>query len=581
MQWASGAEKAVKPPRQPSARRTGPILRRRPVGGSVRPAGLRHLVGPRPRPMALQPEELIVDLFAGGGGASLGIEQALGRSPDIAINHDPEAVALHQANHPGTLHFCKSVWNVHPLDALQALGRGLRVGLLWASPDCKHFSKAKGGTPVSPRVRDLAWVVKTWAEQVRPRVICLENVEEFTTWGPVIATVDGKFVPCPARKGETFKRFVKELVGLGYEVEWRERRAYVDGAPTIRRRLYMIARCDGAAIEWPDELYGDPASEAVRSGRLRPWRTAADCIDWSLPCPSIFLTREEARAINVKRPLVENTMARIAAGVWRYVINCADPFIIPVTHAGDTRTHAVREPLRTLTTARRGEHALVMPTLVAYYGPGTGSTDRSAPVTQPLRTDTTGNRHALVTAFLAQHNTGAVGHRADAPLSTIMGRGTNQAIISAGLLNLKGSHRGWSTTRRPAPTICAQGEHLAEVRAFLVKYYGAADHGQTLGEPLHTDTTKPRFGLVMVDGEPHEIVDIGMRMLTPRERYRAQGFPDSYRIDITVEGKRLAAEAQGRMVGNSVCPPCARRLVAAQFGVADNGDRDGDVRAAA
>lgn len=467
----------------------------------------------------LHREPLIVDNFAGGGGASLGIELALGRGPDLAINHDAEAVALHSENHPATQHFCESVWTVDP----ERVCAGHPVGLAWFSPDCTHFSKAKGAKPRSKKIRGLAWVVVRWAAAVRPAVIVLENVEEFAGWGPVLP--DGK--PCPERKGRTFRAWRRKLERLGYEVEHRELRACDYGAPTIRKRLFVIARCDGRPIMWPEPTHGP--------GRARPYRTAADCIDWSIPCPSIF---ERAR------PLAEKTQARIARGILRFVIESVDPFIVPVSHGGDLRVHSIREPVRTVTGARRGEFALVAPTIVQ-----TGYGERK------------GQKHALVASFLAKHFGGneTPGARIDAPMHTITAR-DHHALVTSNLVKLYGTCRDGQPITEPLPTIRAQGTHVAEVRAFLVKYYGAAT-GQGLDVPLHTIPSKARFGLVTVAGGLYQIADIGMRMLAPRELYRAQGFPDSYRIDVNLNGRRLSKEAQIRMVGNSVCPPLAAAIV--------------------
>jgi DNA (cytosine-5)-methyltransferase 1 len=579
--------------------------------------------------------EIIVDSFAGGGGASLGIALALGRPPDVAINHDAVALSMHAANHPETLHLPHNVWKVDPL----AVCAGRPVGLLWASPDCKHFSKAKGGKPVARNIRDLAWVVVRWARQVRPRVICLENVEEFRTWGPLAD--DNR--PCPERKGETFKRWVGELTRLGYRVEHRELRACDYGAPTIRKRLFLVARCDGRPIVWPEPSHGDPKSDAVKAGKLKPWRTASEIIDWSLRCPSIFLDHEEAKALGVKRPLADATMARIAKGVKRYVLDAAEPFIIPVTHSGDSRVNGIDEPLRTVTTAHRGEHAVVAPYFVPRYGerpgqePRTREVDEPAPTVvgtgngaslvaahltkfntgsvgadladpaptvtansfrkrpggappigivaahlmtmrnsqkpfngadEPTHTITSGGAHLhLVAAFLAQHNTDMVGHKASEPVSTIVQKGCTQAVVEASLL----SHAYTSNTRggsgdlnAPIKTIVS-ARHAAEVRAFLVKYYGEGGQEQSAADPLHTVPCHARFGLVTIAGETYEIADIGMRMLTPRELFRAQGFPDSYRIDAGADGVALTQSAQIRMCGNSVSPPVAAALVAANY----------------
>lgn len=528
--------------------------------------------------------ELVVDLFAGGGGASTGIEQAIGRHVDIAVNHDPEAVSLHQANHPQTRHFVSDVFEVDPL----AVCGGQPVGLLWASPDCKHFSKAKGGKPVSKKIRGLAWVVIRWAKLVRPRVICLENVEEFQTWGPLAD--DGR--PCPQRKGSTFRRWKAQLEGLGYRVEHRELRACDYGAPTIRKRLFLVARCDGQPIVWPEPTHGP--------GR-KPWRTAAECIDWSLPCPSIF-ERE--------RPLAEATLRRIAHGIKRYVLDAARPFIVPVTHQGDSRVHSADEPLRTVTSAKRGEMALSVPTLVDAAHADVSPTGVKRwgkghrAITEPVQTVTgSGGNAALAAAFLAKHYGGppepgktATDLRAPAP--TVMASGGPQALVAAQLVGCGGragqsrprdasepvqtltakgdtcvvtSHlaklRGTSNSAgsdEPLGTVSAGGMHHAEVRALLLKYYGT-DQDPELREPLHTVTTKDRFGLVTVKGELYAIADIGMRMLQPRELYRAQGFPDSYVIDRGADGRTLSKAAQVRMCGNSVCPPLAAALVRANY----------------
>lgn len=452
-------------------------------------------------------DELIVDNFAGGGGASTGIEAAFGRSIDIAINHDPEAIAMHEANHPQTTHFAESVFKVDP----EAITGNQPVGLAWFSPDCTHHSKAKGGAPRSPRVRGLAWVVIRWARRVKPRVIMLENVEEFADWGPLLD--DGR--PCPARKGMTFRLWLNQLRAAGYAVEHRELRACDYGVPTTRKRLFVIARRDGLPIVWPAPTHGP--------GRI-PYRTAADCIDWSIPCPSIF---------DRERPLAENTMRRIARGVMRYVVNSPRPFIVPVTHTSNSQVCSIDEPKRTVTTAKGGEFALAVPTLVQTgYGERQGQAPRSLDIGAPLGTVVAGGqKHALVAAFLAKHYGGN-----ETP-------GTAMTV--------------------PMDTVTAT-DHHALVKALLLKYYGS-DQNPLLDEPLHTVTTLDRFGLVTVDGEPYQIADIGMRMLQPRELYRAQGFPEDYLIDIDFNGKRLSKRAQVRMCGNSVCPPLAAALVKANF----------------
>jgi DNA (cytosine-5)-methyltransferase 1 len=509
--------------------------------------------------------ELIVDSFAGGGGASTGIEMALGRSPDIAVNHDAIALAMHEVNHPQTRHLTSDIWSVDPREATC----GRPVGLLWASPDCKHFSKAKGGKPVEKKIRDLAWVVVHWANVVAPRVIILENVEEFSTWGPLSA--DGR--PCPLRKGSTFDRWVGELRRLGYAVDWRELRACDYGAPTIRKRLFLIARRDGLPIAWPAPTHGDPKLDAVRQGILKPWRTAAEIIDWSLPCPSIFDTSDEILAkygLRAIRPLQLATMARIAKGVKRYVLDAARPFIVPITHTRDAeRGQAIDEPLCTITSAHRGEQALIAPHLMTMRNadkPYQG-------LDEPSHTVTAGGAHMhLVAAFLAQHNIdgrtrqGNAGRAADAPLSTIMQSGSHQGLAAVNLLRQFGTGVG-SSLDEPARTVMADGQGKTQLcAAFLQKYYGA-DQDPRLDDPLHTATAKARFGLVtvQVEGVPYVITDIGMRMLTPRELFRAQGFPDSYVIDRKPDGSPISKTEQVSKCGNSVCPPIAAALVKANF----------------
>jgi DNA (cytosine-5)-methyltransferase 1 len=504
--------------------------------------------------------EMVVDSFAGGGGASLGIEMALGRSPDIAINHDPEAIAMHRANHPGTRHYLENVWRVKPVEACA----GRRVGLAWFSPDCKHHSKAKGAKPRNQKIRGLAWVVIRWAaSEVRPRVIVVENVEEFQTWGPLLP--NGK--PCPARKGKTFRAWRRKLERLGYVVEHRELRACDYGAPTTRKRLFVIARCDGRPIVWPAPTHGP--------GRAQSYRTAAECIDWSRPCPSIFLTAEEGQALGVRRPLAEKTMARIARGLARHVFGNARPFIVPTNHGGvgrnDLRVHDVDGPLPTITAAHRGELALVAPTLIQTgYGERPGQAPRALDLHAPLGTVMAGgSKHAVVAAFLAKHYGGHEGSGSSLQNSfdAVTCR-DHHALVTSNLVKFRGTsdaHIAASSqpVTEPMPTISAQGWHVGEVRAFLVKYYSAQGTGQSLFDPLHTVTSRDTFGLVTVEGEDYQLVDIGMRMLNARELFRAQGFPDSYVIDPAVNGKPLSGTAQIKMCGNSVCPDLAAAIVRA------------------
>lgn len=513
--------------------------------------------------------EITVDLFAGGGGASTGLEQALGRHVDIAVNHDPEAIALHTINHPQTEHYVSDVFEINPLVAT----RGRPVGLLWASPDCKHFSKAKGGKPVSKRIRGLAWVVVKWAKAVRPRVIILENVEEFQTWGPL--TDDG--MPCPERKGQTFQLWKEQLRALGYRLEYKELRACDYGAPTIRKRFFMVARCDGLPIVWPQQThFAKPAK-----GQLA-WRPASDIIDWSIPCPSIFLTKEEGRALGIKRPLADATCRRIAKGVMRYVIEAEDPFIVPggVSFVTKFRSGSVGtgldEPLHTVTAGGETKRmstgnvmGMVTAFLAKHYTGVVGSD-----LQDPIGTVTSVDHHSLITANLIHmgHGEGKAGGKrfshgirdVEQSLNTVTASGCPAGLVTSHLVKLRNNQFGQSHDE-PMPTLTAGGGHVGEVRSFLVKYYGNEQDGVSLHEPLHTIPTRDRFGLVTVHGVDYQIVDIGLRMLTPRELYRAQGFPDSYIIDRKPDGSPLTKTAQVRMCGNSVCPPLAHALVRANY----------------
>ncbi|MBP9149213.1 MAG: DNA cytosine methyltransferase [Rhodoferax sp.] len=508
--------------------------------------------------------EIVVDLFAGGGGASTGIEQAIGRPVDVAINHDPEAISLHTANHPQTQHFCSDVFEVDPVSATS----GRPVGLLWASPDCKHFSKAKGGKPVSKKIRSLAWVVVKWAKAVRPRMIFLENVEEFQTWGPL--TEDN--MPCPLRKGETFALWKLALQKLGYVVEHRELRACDFGAPTIRKRLFLVARCDGQPIVWPQPTHAQPNKAGKVPKGMKPWRTAAECIDWSIAAPSIF---------ERKKPLADATCRRIAKGIMRYVVQAKNPFIVNGNAAFMTKFNTgstgfeMNSPMHTVTAggqqARPGTaitQGLVTAFLAKHYTGVVGSD-----MADPMATVTSVDHHSLVTANMIHmgHGEGKDGGKrfshgirsVTEPINTITASGVVGAVVTSNLIKLRGTNVG-SGMDEPLHTISAQGTHHAEVRAFLIKYYGT-DQDPALLEPLHTVTTKDRFGLVTVHGEEYAIVDIGLRMLTPRELYLAQGFPADYLIDQGADGQKLTKTAQVRMCGNSVCPPLSRAISQANY----------------
>ncbi|EYD71776.1 DNA cytosine methyltransferase [Limimaricola hongkongensis] len=512
---------------------------------------------------------LIADSFAGGGGASTGIEMALGRSPGVAINHDEMALAMHGANHPETRHLTSSVYAIDPRDLVRP---GQRVGLAWFSPDCKHHSKAKGGKPLEKNIRDLAWVVVHWAELVRPEVICLENVEEFQDWCPL----GPDHRPVAAQRGATFRLWVGRLRKLGYKVEWRELRACDFGAPTIRKRLFLVARCDGRPIIWPTPTHGAPDSAEVLAGKRKPWRTAAEIIDWSIPCPSIFDTSEEImrkHGVRAIRPLAENTLKRVARGIQRFVIEARQPFLVTYAqHGGAMRSGF--DPVHTITASLKDQNALIIPTLVQTgYGEREGQQPRSLDLHKPIGTMVAGGaKHALVAAFLAQHNAGAkmerhAGRPATAPISTLTTRGTQQNVVAATMMNLRGTAEAQLAGRSievPAPTVTSGGNHAGLVAAFMTKYYGQGE-GQDIGEPCHTLTTRDRFGVVTVEigGEPYAITDIGMRMLTPREQFRAQGFPDSYIIDRGADGRPMPKTHQTQKCGNSVCPPVAAALIRA------------------
>ncbi|MEZ8791397.1 DNA cytosine methyltransferase [Vibrio splendidus] len=468
------------------------------------------------------PGEIVVDNFAGGGGASTGMKLGLNRHVDIAINHDPAAIDMHKVNHPETKHYCESVWDVDPIEACE----GRPVGLAWFSPDCKHFSKAKGNRPVNKNIRGLAWVAVRWAASVPVRMMMLENVEEFMTWGPVVEVEENKFKPCPDRKGETFKAFLKVLTtgleldhpaweeirtalgedfphyamlekGLGYQVDFKVLHACDYGAPTTRKRFFMVARNDGAEIKWPAKTHGSQESG------LLPYKTAADVIDWSIPTKSIF---------NRKRPLAENTLKRIAKGLDKFVFNSDSPFVAPMASS----KIGVLE------------------------------------------------NEALASSFIAKHFTGVTGSCMNKPLSTVTTVDHN-ALVTTHIVKMRGTNIGHGADE-PLHTISAGGFHLGEVRAFFVQYYGTSV-GHECNKPLHTITTKDRFALVTIKGEQYQIVDIGMRMLEPHELFAAQGFPADYQISHNSEGKKLSKASQVARCGNAVCPPVAQALVAANVNV--------------
>jgi len=625
----------------------------------------------------LRTDEIVVDLFAGGGGASHAMETALARAVDIAINHNSWAVGLHSANHPFTRHLCQDVWEADP--RLECGGRP--VGALHASPDCTHFSQAKGGQPRSRATRSLSWVVPRWAGTVRPRIITLENVKQILKWGPLIAKrdkatgrvikldgtvaaagecvpLDQQFlIPDKKREGTTWRRFVAVLRALGYQVEWRVLRACDYGAGTTRERLYMIARCDGEAINWPEPTHG--------LARTLPYVSAASSIDWSIPCPSIF---------GRKKPLAAATQARIVRGIKRFVLDAAEPFIVHATHGGERRPHGIGEPMPTITAANRGEmmivsptivqcanasangvaaggdplgtitawprggsHAVVAPVLVqSGYGVRTGQAPRSLDIDRPLGTIVAGGtKHALaaaslvkfrgtsdgadaghpmptitsgagaarpagaahalgvMAAFLEQVNGGfyqGAGSAADETMPTICANGSHQRLVTAHVTAMAQNVIGYDP-REPLPTILAGAQRYGvvectlspeqeagalRVAAFLMRYYGTGGQHGELDDALATITTKDRLALVTVhlSGVPYVIVDIGLRMLKPHELFRAQGFPESYIIDRTQDGRQVSNSRAVAMVGNSVSPPPLRAILEANISAASQPQMD-------
>lgn len=636
-----------------------------------------------PQPPLLRREPNIGGLvgvgFCGGGGSSMGIEDA-GLRVDFAMNHDAAAIAMHMANCPQALHFRADIWHVRPSTVLP--GRPIRF--MWFSPDCKHFSKAKGGKPVEKKIRDLAWIIVLWIKERRPDVIVMENVVEFETWGPLDA--DGK--PIKERQGEYFRAFCKEIRKQGYDLGFKKIASYKHGDPTTRERLFGQFRCDGEPISWPEDVYGKPDDPRVKSGELLPWRTAAEhVIDWSQPTYSIFLTREEVRArkLRINRPLVDATFGRITLGLQRFVLQAAKPYIVPITHrTWANRVWAADEPSRAQTCSNGGEHALAVPSIapvtaeaahivkfradnagapaevpapamtansfelrpgcaapvgvaessmikVANYIASVGGAEyggRPRPADKPINVMTEDNRQCMVAAHIIQNNGGEIGHAADDATSTVLSKVGHQAVATSYLAHFRGSGpRFGNDTREPTKALTAGGTHIAEVRTFLVKYYSSAEHGQSTGEPVHAQTTKPRFGLVEVaisdtglteeqrycaywvarlidvyghpDGLPNLkarrarktavrhrsllenleaihrerpsavgrdgwlVWDIGMRMFTVRERFRAQGVGENFVIDVEVDGKPITETKQGEMCGNMVTRGTAEAIVRA------------------
>lgn len=611
-------------------------------------------------------DEIIVDNFAGGGGASTGIELATGRVVDIAINHDPDAILMHRTNHPHTMHYQASVWDVDPVEVC----RGRPVGLAWFSPDCKHFSKAKGGKPVDKNIRGLAWIVLRWAGTVRPRVIILENVEEFQTWGPV-----RRGHPVKSKTGQTFRQWLGQLEALGYTVEWRELVAADYGAPTTRKRFFLIARSDERPIVWPEPTHAPADSQEVKAGTKKPWRSAAEIIDWNLPTPSIFATKEEVReryGVAAVRPLARNTMRRVARGVDKFVIRSASPFLVIVNHAGEFRGQGLAEPIQTITakhgygvaspvmapltmhnnqnavgtsitdpvntitgTGAGGHQMLITPTLAAIGQTGGGDRCRSVEepthtqvskaeecvvcpamiqyhteqtervrgqgVTDPIMTIDASNRYGLAAATLTKYYNGDHNQDAAAPLHTITTRDRegvtvanlskfyggvvgaaasdplptvtavdHNALQTAHMVKMKGTNLG-GQAQDPLQTITAGGGHHGVVATRIVKAEPGADLQNwpkiraALNEFCDYHLEDTEVILFSIGGAWYFMADIGLRMLTPRELYRANGFPDDYKIDRDYTGKEYGKTKQVARCGNAVPPPFATALVRANL----------------
>ena len=565
-------------------------------------------------------DEIIVDNFAGGGGASTGIELALGRPVDIAINHDPDAILMHKTNHPYTEHLQASVWDINPVEVC----RGRPVGLAWFSPDCKHFSKAKGGKPVEKKIRGLAWIALRWAGTVRPRVIILENVEEFQTWGPVR---HGK--PVKSKQGETFRKFILQLEALGYVVEHRELIAADYGAPTIRKRFFLIARSDGKPIVWPEPTHSQSGADGKKK-----WRSAAEIIDWSLPCPSIFASKAEIKAqygLSSVRPLADNTLKRIARGIDKFTIKSAKPFI--VSNNANNAPHDINGPVPTVTTGNRNflwtpsimaigqtgggdrirsaeepvntqvskaEICLIAPSLIQYHSEqsekvrGQGLQDpimtvdaanryglasaqlveyfgngKAIDVTDPLHTVTSKDRENLTMAHLAKFYSGVDGVTLDAPAPTITAIDHN-ALTAAHVVKFKGDNLG-QDTKTPLQTVTAQGGIFGAVYTTIIKLSPGADlhHWPKIRALLNKycdyHLADDEVILIWIDGIAYFIADIGLRMLVPRELYNAQGAPLDYIIDRDYLGNEYPKTKQVARCGNMVCPPIAEALVRANM----------------
>lgn len=574
-------------------------------------------------------DEIIVDNFAGGGGASTGIELAAGRPVAIAINHDPDAILLHKTNHPYTEHLQASVWDVDPV----AVSRGRPVGLAWFSPDCKHFSKAKGAALVDRNIRGLAWIVLRWAALVRPRVIMLENVEEFQTWGPV-----RKGKPVKSKAGQTFRKWKQQLSDLGYTIDHRELVAADYGAPTTRKRFVLVARCDGKPIRWPERTHAPRDNEEVKSGKLLPWRSAAEIIDWTIPGYSIFESKQEIMeryGVKVVRPLAENTMRRVIRGVDKFTIRSGNPFLVECNHSGGGHIADVEgaistitqkftggvcdsllapvtvtntsnsvgapadQPVHTITTGgnqilasaslmsigqtgggdrirdirdpaptavSKQETCKVAASLIQYHTEQTENV-RAAGLGAPINTVDASNRYGLTCANLVEYYGNGVPLDISDPMHTVTAH-DREALTAAHIVEFKGQDIGQSVTA-PLRTITSSAGEFARCFAVLVKSGGSFGHWPEIRELLNRHCgyalSEDDVILLLIGGVYYYIADITLRMLTPRELYNAMGFPPDYIIDHDYMGNAYGKTKQVARCGNAVCPPLAEAMVRANL----------------
>lgn len=542
--------------------------------------------------------EIIVDSFAGGGGASTGIELALGRIVNIAINHDPAAILMHQTNHPYTEHFQESVWDVDP----ETICRGRPVALAWFSPDCKHFSKAKGSALVDRNIRGLAWIVLRWAGTVRPRVIILENVEEFTTWGPV-----RKGKPVKKKAGQTFRKWLRQLKDCGYHVEYRELIAADYGAPTTRKRFVLIARCDSRPIVWPERTHAPADHWTVRDGKCLPWRSAAEIIDWTVPMYSVFASKKEIKVkygVNAVRPLADNTLRRIIRGVDKFTIKSGTLFLIECNHSGGGHVSSAEKPIGTVTqkctmgvcepmlspvtfantcnsvgnpanvpvptirTGGGGGLLLSAANLIQYHTEQTEAV-RANGLPDPLPTVDASNRYGLVAAHMTEYYGNGQPIDITDPLHTVTAR-DREALTATHIVEFKGQDIG-QRTEKPLRTITASAGEFAVAAVKIVKYSPGIDLGywpevrSLLNRFCDYHLSDDEILLLFVRGSWFYIHDITMRMLMPKELYAAMGFPPDYIIDHDYTGKPYPKSAQVARCGNAVCPPLARAVVAANL----------------